>query len=58
VKDSIRIFAEGIASLDEKFRDDAMKGCSIKKIHFGQIDEIFHVAWGIISEKAKLNRTK
>ena len=48
--------AERIASLDEKFRDDTMKGRSVKKIHFDEIDEIFHVSWGIIGKKAKLNR--
>jgi len=58
MKSSIGILAERITSLNEKFRNDAMKGHSIKKIHFGQIDKIFHVAGGIISEKANLNRTK
>ena len=58
MKGSIGIFAKWIPSLDEKFRDNPMKGRSIKKIHFGKVDKILHVAWSIICEKAKLNRTK
>ena len=58
MKSSIGILAERIASLNKKFRNDAMKGRSIIKVYFCQINEIFHVTWGIISEKAKLNGPK
>ncbi len=58
MKSSIGILAERVAPLNEKFRDDAMKGRTIEKIHLCQIYEIFHMAWGIISEKAQLNRTE
>ena len=55
MKSSIGILAERIASLNKKFRDDAMKGRSIIKIYFCQVNEVLHMTWGIISEKAKLN---
>src|SRR5262245_22090206 len=52
---TIRLFAQGIAALDDEARDDAMKGRAIIKPHLRELEEIIQMARSILRIKTNLD---
>ncbi|SPP66036.1 hypothetical protein NITLEN_50076 [Nitrospira lenta] len=55
VRRPVGAFAEGVAALNEKAGDYAVEGGAVEETHFGQIDEILHMARGIVGIEADLD---
>jgi len=51
----VRLFAHGVATLDQKPRDDSMERRAIKKFQPNEIEEVFHVSRSIVRIKADFN---
>lgn len=55
MKLTVRMFAHGVATLDQKPRDNPVEGGAIEKFQSGKIEEVFHMSRSIVRIKADLN---
>jgi hypothetical protein len=52
---AIRLFAQGVATLNDETGDDAVKGRAVIKSHLGQLEEIIQVTGSVFWVKANLD---
>ena len=52
---TVRVFAHGVATLDEKPGDDSMECRTIEEFQPDEIEEVFHVSRSVVRIKTDFN---
>lgn len=58
VQGAVRVFAQGIAALDDKAWDDAMEGGAIIEFHLDELDKVLDMARRVIGVEANFDLTE